>query len=47
MLTKKISKEMPNAKLVSFDTGGHLLIGHEKEIRKEIRNFIIEELGKR
>ena len=37
---KKISKEMPNAKLVSFDTGGHLIIGHEKEIRKEIRNFI-------
>ena len=37
---KKISKEMSNAKLVSFDTGGHLIIGHEKEIRKEIRNFI-------
>ncbi|NVM01026.1 MAG: alpha/beta hydrolase [Candidatus Helarchaeota archaeon] len=42
---KKISKEMPNAKLVSFDTGGHLLIGHEKKIRKEIHNFI-EELEK-
>lgn len=39
---EEISKEIPNAKLLSFDTGGHLLIGHEKEIRQEIHNFIIE-----
>jgi pimeloyl-ACP methyl ester carboxylesterase len=37
---KKMSKEIPGAKLISFNEGGHLLLNHESEIKKEIRSFI-------
>ncbi len=36
---------IPNAKLVIYDTGGHLLVGHEAESRKLITDFIAAALG--
>jgi pimeloyl-ACP methyl ester carboxylesterase len=35
-----ISERIPGCRLVSVETGGHLLIGHEEEIRAAIRKFI-------
>ena len=35
-----ISNRIPGCRLVSVDTGGHLLIGHEEEIRDAVRDFI-------
>ena len=35
-----VSERIPGCRLVSFDTGGHLLIGPEEEIRNVIHNFI-------
>jgi pimeloyl-ACP methyl ester carboxylesterase len=37
-----VSERIPGCKLVSVDTGGHLLIGHEEEIRDAIRKFIMQ-----
>jgi len=33
---------MPSAKLVSFRTGGHLLLGHTAAVRREIATFLEE-----
>lgn len=35
-----VSERIPGSRLVSFETGGHLLIGHDEEIRDAIREFI-------
>lgn len=35
-----ISKRIENAKLVSFEQGGHLILHHEDEVRDKISNFI-------
>lgn len=35
-----VSERIPGCRLVSFETGGHLLIGHEEEIRDAISEFI-------
>lgn len=35
-----VSERIPGCRLVSIETGGHLLIGHEEEIRDAIRKFI-------
>lgn len=35
-----ISGRIPGCRLLSVDTGGHLLIGHDEEIRNVIHNFI-------
>ncbi len=35
-----ISERIPCCRLVSVDTGGHLLIGHEEEIRAAIHEFV-------
>jgi pimeloyl-ACP methyl ester carboxylesterase len=35
----------PNAKLVIYDTGGHLLVGHETESKKLITDFIAAALN--
>lgn len=32
--------QIPRARLVVFDTGGHLLVGHGGEVRREIANFL-------
>lgn len=31
---------IPNAKLVVFETGGHLLVGHDREVRASIAGFL-------
>jgi len=35
-----VSERIPGCQLVSDETGGHLLIGHEEEIRDAISEFI-------
>jgi pimeloyl-ACP methyl ester carboxylesterase len=35
-----ISKRILNVKLVSFDTGGHLILGSEPEVQRNISSFI-------
>lgn len=34
------ASKIPNAKLVVFETGGHLLVRHEEEVRAEVRAFL-------
>jgi pimeloyl-ACP methyl ester carboxylesterase len=34
------ASKIPNAKLVVYDTGGHLLVGHEKTVRAAVRSFL-------
>lgn len=36
------AEQIPNAKLVTFATGGHLLVGHEEEVRSLISNLFAE-----
>lgn len=33
---------IPNAKLVVFDTGGHLLVGHASEVRAAVADFLAQ-----
>ena len=35
-----ISERIPGCRLVSVETGGHLLIGHDEEIREAISEFV-------
>ncbi len=41
--SKYTAEHIPNAKLVEFETGGHLLIGHGDEAIAAIRQFMQEE----
>jgi pimeloyl-ACP methyl ester carboxylesterase len=34
---------IPNAKLVVYDTGGHLLVGHEQEVREVVGDFLAKQ----
>jgi pimeloyl-ACP methyl ester carboxylesterase len=34
------ASKIPGARLVVYDTGGHLLLGHEPEVRATIRDFL-------
>jgi pimeloyl-ACP methyl ester carboxylesterase len=34
------ASKIPGARLVVYDTGGHLLVGHEPEVRATIRDFL-------
>jgi hypothetical protein len=36
---QEMARRIPNSKLIGF-TGGHLLLGHETEIRKATAEFI-------
>lgn len=36
------AKKIRNAKLVVYDTGGHLLVGHQNAIRTTVRNFVAD-----
>ena len=38
--SKYTAENIPNAKLVTFETGGHLLIGHGKDTRAAIKDFL-------
>ncbi|HAX93270.1 MAG TPA: hypothetical protein DCY25_04855 [Bacteroidales bacterium] len=35
-----VSERIPGCRLVSIETGGHLMIGHDEEIRNAIREFV-------
>jgi len=37
-----VSERTPGCRLVSIETGGHLMVGHEEEVRNAIRSFIGE-----
>jgi pimeloyl-ACP methyl ester carboxylesterase len=34
------ASRIPGAKLVVYDKGGHLLVGHDKDVRNEVRKFL-------
>ncbi|MGX8012352.1 alpha/beta fold hydrolase [Mesorhizobium sp. ORM8.1] len=34
--------KIPGSKLVVYDTGGHLLVGRKREVRKAVRNFLAD-----
>jgi pimeloyl-ACP methyl ester carboxylesterase len=35
-----LASRIPDAKLVVYENGGHLLVGHEREVREEIGSFM-------
>ena len=35
----------PNSTLVTFETGGHLMVGHEEEIKKAVMEFMETQRG--
>ncbi len=37
---RNISERIPDCELITFDVGGHLILGHEQEIKKSISLFI-------
>jgi pimeloyl-ACP methyl ester carboxylesterase len=41
----KISGKIANSELAIFERGGHLILGHEGEIKKRIRDFILKNQG--
>ena len=38
--TEMVISRFPNCKFISFESGGHLLSGHVKEIKKAVSEFI-------
>ena len=36
------AEEIDDATFIGFATGGHLLLGHQAEVRSEIRRFLLE-----
>jgi pimeloyl-ACP methyl ester carboxylesterase len=36
----EVSKRVPNCRLISYEDGGHIIIGHENEIKERIAEFI-------
>jgi len=36
------ARKIPRAKLVVYDTGGHLMVGRGREVRAAVRNFLSE-----
>ena len=37
---KYTAENIPGAKFIGFESGGHLLIGKEEEVRKEVTEFL-------
>lgn len=37
---EKALKRFQNCSFVSFETGGHLMVGHEEEVRKAVKEFV-------
>jgi 2-hydroxy-6-oxonona-2,4-dienedioate hydrolase len=42
--SKYTAENIPNAQLVAFETGGHMLIGHGEDTRAAIKDFLKEQL---
>ena len=40
--SKYTAEHIPNAEFVTFETGGHLLIGHADEARAAVEDFLQE-----
>lgn len=40
--TENALSRFPDCKFISFETGGHLLLGHSDEIKKAVAEFILE-----
>ena len=38
---RMISKKIPHCELVAYETGGHLILNHEDEIKRTINSFIL------
>jgi 2-hydroxy-6-oxonona-2,4-dienedioate hydrolase len=38
------AEQIQNGRFAGFGTGGHLLLGHEQEVRSQITNFLEERL---
>jgi pimeloyl-ACP methyl ester carboxylesterase len=38
--SKYTAENIPEARFIEFETGGHLLIGHEEEVRKVVTEFL-------
>ena len=38
--SKYAAEHIPNAKLVAFETGGHLLVGHGEDARAAVQDFL-------
>lgn len=38
-----LAKEIPNAQLLTLETGGHLLLGHHSELRREINELVVSD----
>jgi pimeloyl-ACP methyl ester carboxylesterase len=36
------ASRIPGAKLIVYETGGHLLLGHDGEVRDEVRRFLAQ-----
>ena len=36
------AERIPNARLVTIEDGGHMMLGHEQRIRSEIESFLRE-----
>ena len=34
------ASRIPGAKLIVYDTGGHLLVGHDAEVREAVHTFL-------
>jgi hypothetical protein len=34
------ASKIPDSKLIIYDTGGHLLVGHEETVRAAVRGFL-------
>ena len=37
---QSISKQIPNAHFIGYPTGGHVLVGHDVEVWREVGGFI-------
>jgi pimeloyl-ACP methyl ester carboxylesterase len=40
--TEKAVLRFPNCTFISFETGGHLMVGHSEEINQAVAEFIVE-----
>ena len=38
---RRLAREIKTSPLVTFDSGGHLLLDHEEEVQNHIRKFIV------
>jgi 2-hydroxy-6-oxonona-2,4-dienedioate hydrolase len=34
------ASKIPDAKLIIYDTGGHLMVGHQEAVRTAVRSFL-------